>query len=217
MLPSGNVPGQSQDGVAAKASASAVYGNVIPFRRRFVAAMHRSPIGQIMLQPRLAMTAAMAFLSIALTMDLTGIHPLSLRASDLTPSSLKRDFYSNKARVARYYDGLRVVYELESRVHDLQSASDNDTPQSAPSSTSPAPAAQPDQTGPAKQSPSSKPEQKQSPSGSGPHSGPASSRPTPNSSTSQRESVRQQMQMASLENSNSFIVRMHENLEGGLA
>ncbi len=99
---------------------------VIPFPRRFVAAVRRNTIGQLMLQPRLAMTAAMAFFSIALTMNLTGIHPMSLRASDLKPSSLKRDFYSANTRVVQYYEGLRVVYELESRVHDLQNSQDAD-------------------------------------------------------------------------------------------
>ncbi len=79
-----------------------------------------------LMQPRLAMTTAMAFFSIALTMNLTGIHPMSLRASDLKPSSLKRDFYSANTRVVQYYEGLRVVYELESRVHDLQNSQDAD-------------------------------------------------------------------------------------------
>jgi len=226
MHPAGTTLVQPQMGVPGVAAltpthgSAGSYGQVIPFRSRVAAAMHRSPIGQIMLQPRLAMTAAMAFLSIALTMDLTGIHPLSLRASDLKPSSLQRDFASANARVVQYYEGLRVVYELESRVHDLQNASDSDTSGSqstSPNSASPAPAAQPNQTAPAQQGPASKPDQKQSPSGSGPHSGPASSRPTPNSSTSRRESMRQELQMASLESSESFVVRKtDENSEGGL-
>ena len=219
----GVVVAQPRQGIAALAPGHALpaaYGNVVPFRVRAAAAFRASSFGQIMLQPRLAMTAAMAFLSIALTMDLTGIHPLSLRASDLKPSSLQRDFASANARVVQYYEGLRVVYELESRVHDLQNASDSDTSGSqstSPNSASPAPAAQPNQTAPAQQGPASKPDQKQSPSGSGPHSGPASSRPTPNSSTSRRESMRQELQMASLESSESFVVRKtDENSEGGL-
>jgi hypothetical protein len=100
--------------------------NVLPFRSRFAAFNLRS-IGHTLLQPRLAMTAAMAFFSIALTMNLTGIHITQLRASDLRPSSLKRSFYEANAHVVRYYDNLRVVYELESRVHDLQQATDSDS------------------------------------------------------------------------------------------
>jgi len=117
----------------------ASYGNVVPFRRSVASTMRRSSFGQIVFQPRFAMTAAMAFFSIALTMNLTGVRLLDLRASDLRPSSLKRDFTDANARVVRYYEGLRVVYELESRVHDFEGATDNDLPagsQSVPSNPS---------------------------------------------------------------------------------
>jgi len=120
--------------------AAASYGNVLPFRKRVAAAVRANSFAQIVFQPRFAMTAAMAFFSIALTMDLTGVHPTSLRASDLRPSSLQRDFIDADARVVRYYEGLRVVYELESRVHDFEGASDNEVParsQSEPLNTSP--------------------------------------------------------------------------------
>jgi hypothetical protein len=139
----GATPGRSPvfGGVAAVApgyaapGAAANYGNVVPFRRRMAVAFRGNSFGQIMLQPRLAMTAAMAFFSIALTMNLTGVRLQDLRASDLRPSSLKRDYHDANARVVRYYKGLRVVYELESRVHDFEGASDNDVPasQSVPS------------------------------------------------------------------------------------
>ena len=76
-------------------------GNVIAFPLRAVAAVRTSSLGQILLQPRLAMTAAMAFFSIALTLNLTGIHPTSLRASDLQPASLKRGYSAMNARVVR--------------------------------------------------------------------------------------------------------------------
>jgi hypothetical protein len=143
-----------QHGIAAMAPGYVATGTpgatVIPFPLRFVAAVRRNTIGHLMLQPRLAMTAAMAFFSIALTMNLTGIHPTSLRISDLKPSSLTRDVANAKASVARYYGGLRVVYELESRVHDLQSSQDVDatagSQTAAPGTNQPgsqAPASQP--------------------------------------------------------------------------
>jgi len=116
--------------------------NVLPFRSRITHGLHS--IGQTMLQPRLAMTAAMAFFSIALTMNLTGVHLSSLRISDLKPSSLKRTAYETKARVVRYSDNLRVVYELESRVRDLQRSSDDDGTTNAPANQT-APAAAPTQ------------------------------------------------------------------------
>ena len=72
------------------------------------------------------MTAAMAFFSVALTLNLTGIQSTDLRASDLRPSSITRSFAQANAHVVRYYDNLRVVYELESRVHDLQHTTDSE-------------------------------------------------------------------------------------------
>ena len=99
---------------------------VIPFSRRVAERIR--PLGHAVMQPRLAMTAAMAFVSVALTLDLTGVRLRDLRASDLKPASLRRSFYNANAHVARYCDNLRAVYELESRVHDLQRSSDEDTP-----------------------------------------------------------------------------------------
>jgi len=98
--------------------------NVLPFRTRITSGLRS--FGHTMLQPRLAMTAAMAFFSIALTMNLTGVRLSQLRASDLKPSSIMRSAYEAKAKVVRYSDNLRVVYELESRVRDLQRSSDDD-------------------------------------------------------------------------------------------
>jgi len=76
------------------------------------------------LEPRLVMTAAMAFFSIALTLNLTGIKITQLRAQDFQPARLRanlsRTFYSTNEQVTKYYENLRVVYEMESRVRELR-------------------------------------------------------------------------------------------------
>jgi len=150
---------------------------VLPFRARVASAFNLRSIGQTLLQPRLAMTAAMAFFSIALTLNLTGVRLSDFRISDLKPSNLMRSAYQAKARVVRYSDNLRVVYELESRVRDLQRASDNDNP--APASQSPtAPSNQ-------NQKPSGTPQPNdQKPGGQNPDQKQA--HPRPKSGTSQR-------------------------------
>lgn len=110
-------------------------GKVLPFRQRITAAFRLDNLRHTFMQPRLAMTAAMAFFSIALTLNLTGVRITQLKASDFTPSALKRSFYDTNARVVRSIDNLRVVYELESRVRDLQRDSDSRStpaPESAP-------------------------------------------------------------------------------------
>lgn len=103
-------------------------GNVLPFRPASASRFNLKAITHTMMQPRLAMTAAMAFFSIALTLNLTGVRLNELSISDLKPSSIRRTFYQADASVVRYYDNLRVVYELESRVQDLKRSNDNDTP-----------------------------------------------------------------------------------------
>ena len=165
---------------SSKAAALASSTNVLPFRNRLAAGFNLRSIGHTLLQPRLAMTAAMAFFSIALTLNLTGVQLSALRASDLKPSNLKRNFYEANAHVVRYYDNLRVVYELESRVHDLQRSSDDETP----ASTSKTPHATPDNTGSKpSQQPSAAPSQQPSPNGKDDKQ----SRPKPSPGTSRRE------------------------------
>lgn len=125
-----------QSVVEAESAPLPIPSNVLPFRSRFASTFNLRAVGHHLLQPRLAMTAAMAFFSVALTMNLTGISVTQFRASDLRPSSIKRSFSEANAHVVRYYDNLRVVYELESRVRDLQSSSDSDN--STPATTKPA-------------------------------------------------------------------------------
>ncbi len=126
---------------AAVVSATPVYGGVgkvLPFHKRLVSALKPQALTHTFMQPRLAMTAAMAFFSIALTLNLTGVRLTQLRASDFKPSSIRRSFYDTNARVVRSIDNLRVVYELESRVRDLQRDNESSEPQ-APAVSSPAP------------------------------------------------------------------------------
>jgi hypothetical protein len=75
-------------------------------------------------EPRLMMTAAMAFFSIALTLNLTGVRLSDLKASNLRPTAI-RSFMERRLTLAstpiiRYYDHLRLVYEVQSRMRELR-------------------------------------------------------------------------------------------------
>jgi hypothetical protein len=77
------------------------------------------------------MTAAMAFFSIALTLNLTNVRLSSLRLSDLRPTSV-RSFVERRVTMAstpviRYYDHLRFIYEVESRMRELRRTSESDS------------------------------------------------------------------------------------------
>lgn len=87
-----------------------------------------------MAESRILMTLAMAFFSIALTLNLTGVRLNQLKLSDLSPSALaasvSHQYYTTSAHLTRYYLNLRIVYELESRVNEMRR--DNSTPAAQP-------------------------------------------------------------------------------------
>jgi hypothetical protein len=168
-------------GTAASTPAAYSPSNVLPFRIRIANSFNLRSISHTLLQPRLAMTAAMAFFSIALTLNLTGVRLTDLRASDLKPSSILRSCYEAKARVVRYSDNLRVVYELESRVRDLQRSTDNDGSTSTPA---------PPQNDPSAAQPNQKPSGDQQPDDQKPgtqNQDQKQTRPKPGPGSSRRE------------------------------
>jgi hypothetical protein len=95
-------------------------------------------------EPRLMMTAAMAFFSIALTLNLTGVRITSIRLSDLRPTAVRslveRRITMASTPLIRYYDHLRFVYEVESRMREFRRTTqgDNDQKQQGPAPQRPA-------------------------------------------------------------------------------
>jgi hypothetical protein len=84
------------------------------------------PVRRSMWDTRMMMTVAMAFFSIALTLNLAGVRLTHLRLSDLTPASLEmnltQQFWGAEKSIVRYYENLRLVYEVESKMRDLRRA-----------------------------------------------------------------------------------------------
>jgi hypothetical protein len=79
-------------------------------------------------EPRLMMTAAMAFFSIALTLNLTGVRLANVKFSDMRPAAVRsymeRRWTMASTPVVRYYDHLRLVYEVESRMREFRRSTD---------------------------------------------------------------------------------------------
>jgi hypothetical protein len=84
------------------------------------------PVRRVMWDTRMVMTAAMAFFSIALTLNLAGVKLTNLKLADLTPASMEtnltRQFYGAEKSLVQYYDNLRLVYEVESKMRDMRRA-----------------------------------------------------------------------------------------------
>ncbi len=79
-----------------------------------------TPIFAPVATPRFAMSFGMAFFSITLLLSIAGLHISDLRRLDLSSKGIAKTYYSTQARVIRYYDNIRLVYEIESRVRDLR-------------------------------------------------------------------------------------------------
>jgi hypothetical protein len=132
-------------------------GNVLPMppvwqRPGFIGHVRRFA------EPRLLLTAAMAFFSVSLTLYLTGFRFSNVRLADLRPTAV-RSFMERRLTMAstpiiRYYDHLRFVYEVESRMRELrrttQGEGQGDEDQQKPSNAAPA------SPGESKQNPSHK-------------------------------------------------------------
>jgi len=110
--------GEAPVAIPTIAGTPAVVSNVIPFAPRPVTRFTR--FTRIAMEPRLAMTAAMAFFSIALTLNLLGVRLDQIKAANFSPTNLKQTYFQANATAVRYYDNLKVVRVLESRVDDIR-------------------------------------------------------------------------------------------------
>lgn len=95
-----------------------------------------APIRVLVRQPRIALTTGMAMFSLTLSLNFAGVKLGDLRHLDLRPSAIKESatmrYYETSSRVVKYYENIRLVYEVESRLQELKRAtsSEEDRPPS---------------------------------------------------------------------------------------
>lgn len=84
---------------------------------------------QTIRQPRVAYATAMALFSLSLIINVAGLNLRSLNMEDLNPATwvyrANRAGHMLYARAEKFYDDLRIVYEIESRFRNAQSETDN--------------------------------------------------------------------------------------------
>ena len=78
------------------------------------------PIWATVRQPRFAMSFGMAFFSLSVALSVLGVKPADLRQLSLRPAAIRHTYYNTQARVVRYYENIRFVYEVESRVREFK-------------------------------------------------------------------------------------------------
>ena len=84
------------------------------------------PFFAAVMQPRFGMSFAMAFFSLMLIFNVTGVNLRDLGSIDWRPSAMKtnvvKGYYETTARVEKYYENLRFVYQVQSTLRDLRNA-----------------------------------------------------------------------------------------------
>jgi len=85
-----------------------------------VQASFLEPIWAMVRQPRFAMSFGMAFFALSVGLTMAGVKPADLRQISLRPSAIQRTYYNTHARVVRYYDNVRLVYEVQAAVRGIK-------------------------------------------------------------------------------------------------
>jgi hypothetical protein len=100
----------------------AAAGNVVPIRPVSIPAWQRPGLVARVhrfAEPRLLMTAAMAFFSIAMTLNITGVRLSNLRPSAIS-SFMERRLTMASTPIIRYYDNSRLAYEVQTTMRELR-------------------------------------------------------------------------------------------------
>ena len=77
-----------------------------------------------LMHSRFAASFAMAFFSLSITLTLAGVKVSDVRKIDWHPSALRKSlvlgFTNVEAKVASYYENLRLVYQVQARVKEMK-------------------------------------------------------------------------------------------------
>lgn len=88
------------------------------------------PVTSFVRQPRFVMSFGMIFFSFSLALSIAGVKPSDVAKIDLRPAALRHAYNDAQIKVVKFYDNIRFVYEIESKVRELKRAN-------APAETAP--------------------------------------------------------------------------------
>lgn len=101
-------------GVQSKAKAEVQQSFLERMREFFVPKFHGT--WRTVMQPRFAMSFGMAFFSITLVLNVIGVKVSDIKTADLRPSAIVKNYYATTGRLVKYYENIRFVYEMQTRV-----------------------------------------------------------------------------------------------------
>lgn len=87
-----------------------------------------TPLAAFVRQPRFVMSFGMIFFSFSLGLSAFGVKPADMARIDLRPAALRHAYNDAQIKVVKYYDNIRFVYEIESKVRELKRANTSAEP-----------------------------------------------------------------------------------------
>jgi hypothetical protein len=111
-------------GVVSTRPLTAADGRTTPFGERLRERWDSffTPLAAFVRQPRFVMSFGMIFFSFSLGLSAFGVKPADVAKVDLRPAALRHAYNDAQIKVVKYYDNIRFVYEIESKVRELKRA-----------------------------------------------------------------------------------------------
>src|ERR1700678_1113376 len=81
-----------------------------------------TPVASFVRQPRFVMSFGMIFFMSSLGLSVAGVKPSDVAKVDLRPSAVRHAYTDAQIKVVHYYDNIRFVYEIESKLRELKRA-----------------------------------------------------------------------------------------------
>ena len=81
-----------------------------------------TPVSGFVRQPRFVMSFGMVFFSFSLALNVAGVKASDVARIDLRPSAIRHAYNDAQIKVVKYYDNIRFVYEIESKVREFKRA-----------------------------------------------------------------------------------------------
>ncbi len=108
--------------VSTRALAATAGGRTTPFAERMRERWDSfiTPVAAFVRQPRFIMSFGMIFFSFSLALSAAGVKPRDVAKVDLRPAALRHAYNDAQIKVVQYYDNIRFVYEIESKLRELK-------------------------------------------------------------------------------------------------
>ena len=91
-----------------------------------------APVTAFVRQPRFVMSFGMIFFTFSLMVSAAGVKASDVAKIDVRPSALRHAYNSAEIKFVQYYDNIRFVYEIESKVRELRRAATPAEPSAEP-------------------------------------------------------------------------------------